>query len=92
LEVLSVLNILFETENGPLLEVNGLAHDLTKDIGVLKALVSRPSRLHLHLPGNWLLGRGLNLHVAGRLGCLVHKDAGALENLSLDLIRVQING
>lgn len=41
LQVLSVLDVLLETEDCPLLEVDGLAHDLSENVSVIEALASR---------------------------------------------------
>ena len=41
LQVLSVLDVLLETEDCPLLEVDGLAHDLSENVCVIEALASR---------------------------------------------------
>lgn len=38
LEVLSVFDVLFETEDSPLLEIYGLAHDLSENVGVIESL------------------------------------------------------
>ena len=41
LQVLSVLDVLLETEDCPLLEVDGLTHDLSENVSVIEALASR---------------------------------------------------
>ena len=38
LEVFTILDILLKAEDSPLLEVNGLADDLSKNVGVIESL------------------------------------------------------
>jgi len=41
LKVFTILDVLLKTEDSPLLEVDGLADDLSKDVGVIEGLSSR---------------------------------------------------
>lgn len=41
LKVFTILDVLLKTEDSPLLEVHGLADDLSKDVGVIEGLSSR---------------------------------------------------
>ncbi len=36
MEVLSVLDILLKTEDSPLLEIDGLAYNLSEDVGIIE--------------------------------------------------------
>jgi hypothetical protein len=44
LEILSVFNIFFKTEDGPLLEVDRLANNLAQNVGVIEHLLYRRPR------------------------------------------------
>ena len=56
LEVFTILNILLKTEDGPLLEVDGLADDLAQNVGVIKDLLPDDGTLDQRFSGlsaNW---------------------------------------
>jgi len=40
LEIFTIFNILLKTEDGPFLEVNGLANNLAQNVGVIEDLLS----------------------------------------------------
>jgi hypothetical protein len=78
LEVLSILNIFFEAENGPLLEIYGLANDLSENAGVIENLALR-NELNVGLSFKFLLAF-----------LFINEDAWSLKNLSINFIGVKI--
>lgn len=75
MEVLSVLDVLLKTEDSPLLEIDGLAYNLSEDVGIIERLVAGL--------GSWCRNDGL--------GSLIHKDTWSREDLSLKLIRLKVD-
>ena len=80
MEVLSVLDIFLEAENGPLLEVYWLANDLSENAGIIEDLALR-NELYVGLFSFKFLLAFL----------FIDKDAWSLKNLSLNFIGIKID-